>query len=171
MGLKAMREIERRASEAKCPLPAEEGWVMEKERKKGLGWCGYVKKPMVGEPWVLGMRSSLVLLDSFFEGFECISANSFGGWLRGEHHLFAGEGVSTFASFGSWLIANFQFKKAWQGEDAWAFFAKLFNDDGVEGIENSNDLLFGKLGVFSDGAKYLAFGHGFFLIGHSKKLP
>ena len=127
---------------------------------------------MVGEPWVFKERgSSLVLLDSFFEGFECISANSFGGWLRGEHHLFACEGVSAFASFGSWLIANFQFKKAWQGEYAWAFFAKLFNDDGVEGIENSNDLLFGKLGVFSDGAKYLAFGHGFFLIGHSKKLP
>jgi len=130
-----------------------------------------VKKPMVGEPWVLGIRSSWLLLDSFFECFEGVSANSFGGWLRGEHHLFAGEGVSTFASFGSWLIANFQFKKAWQGEDAWAFFAKLFNDDGVEGIENSNDLLFGKLGVFSDGAKDLAFGHGFFLIGHSKKLP
>jgi hypothetical protein len=26
--------IERRASEAKCPLPAEEGWVMEKKKKK-----------------------------------------------------------------------------------------------------------------------------------------
>jgi hypothetical protein len=32
--LKAIRKVERRASEAKCPLPAEEGWVMEKERKK-----------------------------------------------------------------------------------------------------------------------------------------
>jgi hypothetical protein len=27
--------IERRASEAKCPLPAEEGWVMEKKKEKG----------------------------------------------------------------------------------------------------------------------------------------
>ena len=34
MGLKAMREVERRASEAKCPLPAEEGWVMEKKRER-----------------------------------------------------------------------------------------------------------------------------------------
>ena len=64
MGLKAMREVERRASEAKCPLPAEEGWVMEKKRerkkerkkrkegrKEGFSdRC--VKKPMVGEPWV-----------------------------------------------------------------------------------------------------------------------
>jgi len=118
-----------------------------------------------------GERSSRLLLDSFFEGFESVSANGLGSWLRGEHHLFACEGVSAFASLGSWLVADFQFKKAWQGENAWAFFAKLFNDDGVEGIENSNDLLFGKLGVFSDGAKYLAFGHGFFLIGHTKKLP
>jgi hypothetical protein len=36
----------RRASEAKCPLPAEEGWVMEKKKekeRKGLGfkvWMG-----------------------------------------------------------------------------------------------------------------------------------
>jgi len=28
------REIGRRASEAKCPLPAEEGWVMEKKKEK-----------------------------------------------------------------------------------------------------------------------------------------
>ncbi len=118
-----------------------------------------------------GGNIKLVLLDSFFEGFEGVSANSFGSWLRGEHHLFACEGVSSFASLGSWLVADFQFKKAWQGEDAWAFFAELFNDDSVEGIENRNDLLFGKLGVFSDGAKDLAFGHGFFLIGHTKKLP
>ena len=58
MGLKAMREIKRRASEAKCPLPAEEGWVMEKKEKserkrkreseKSKYRCGYVKKPMVG---------------------------------------------------------------------------------------------------------------------------
>jgi hypothetical protein len=34
MGLKAMREVIRRASEAKCPLPAEEGWVMEKKKEK-----------------------------------------------------------------------------------------------------------------------------------------
>jgi hypothetical protein len=34
MGLKAMREVKRRASEAKCPLPAEEGWVMEKKGKR-----------------------------------------------------------------------------------------------------------------------------------------
>ena len=126
---------------------------------------------MVGEPWVFKDEIKLLLLDSFFEGFECVSANGLGSWLRGEHHLFAGEGVSAFASLGSWLVADFQFKKAWQGEDAWAFFAKLFNDDGMEGIENSNDLLFGKLGVFSNGAKDLAFGHGFFLIGHTKKLP
>ena len=118
-----------------------------------------------------GGKIKLKLLDSFFESFECVSANSLGSWFGGEHHLFACEGVSAFASLGSWLIADFQFKKAWQGEYAWAFFAKLFNDDGVEGIENSNDLLFGKLGVFSDGAKDLAFGHGFFLIGHTKKLP
>ena len=44
-----MEEVERRASEAKCPLPAEEGWVMEKkERKKeriqSMDRC--VKKPM-----------------------------------------------------------------------------------------------------------------------------
>jgi len=55
-------KIERRASEAKCPLPAEEGWVMEKKKGKGkvkekawiqsMGMC--VKKPMAGgEPWVL----------------------------------------------------------------------------------------------------------------------
>jgi len=113
----------------------------------------------------------LILLDSFFESFECISANSFGSWLRGEHHLFACEGVSAFASLGSWLVANFQFEEAWQGENAWAFFAKLVNDNSVQGIKNSNDLLFGKLGVFSDGAEDLAFGHGFFLIGHTKELP
>ena len=91
----------------------------------------------------MGFRNGikLVLLDSFFEGFEGVSANSFGSWLRGEHHLFACEGVSAFASLGSWLVADFQFKKAWQGEDAWAFFAELFNDDSVEGIENRNDLL------------------------------
>jgi len=57
MGLNAMIEVKRRASEAKCPLPAEEGWVMEKKKrdKKEHGfkvWCGYIKKPMVGEPWV-----------------------------------------------------------------------------------------------------------------------
>ena len=121
----------------------------------------------------MGFRNGikLVLLDSFFEGFEGVSANSFGSWLRGEHHLFACEGVSAFASLGSWLVANFQFKKAWQGENAWAFFAKLVNDNSVQGIKNSNDLLFGKLGVFSDGAEDLAFGHGFFLIGHTKELP
>lgn len=116
-------------------------------------------------------RSSRLLLDGFFEGFECVSANSLGSWLRGEHHFFACEGVGTFASLGGWLITNFQLKKAWQSENAWAFFAKLFNDDCVEGIENCNDLLFGKLGVFSDGAKYLTFGHGFFLVGHTKELP
>jgi hypothetical protein len=113
----------------------------------------------------------LVLLDSFFEGFEGVSANSFGSWLRGEHHLFACEGVSAFASLGSWLVATFQFEEAWQVENAWAFFAKLVNDNSVQGIKNSNDLLFGKLGVFSDGAEDLAFGHGFFLIGHTKELP
>jgi hypothetical protein len=140
----------------------------KKERKKER--YGRKKNPWGG---AMGFREGikLVLLDSFFEGFEGVSANSFGSWLRGEHHLFACEGVSAFASFGSWLVADFQFKKAWQGEDAWAFFAELFNDDSVEGIENRNDLLFGKLGVFSDGAKDLAFGHGFFLIGHTKKLP
>jgi len=126
---------------------------------------------MGGKAMGLKEEIKLVLLDSFFESFEGVSANSFGSWLRGEHHLFACEGVSAFASFGSWLVADFQFKKSWQGEDAWAFFAELFNDDSVEGIENRNDLLFGKLGVFSDGAKDLAFGHGFFLIGHTKKLP
>ena len=59
MGLKAMREVERRASEAKCPLPAEEGWVMEKKKGKGKvkeknqGMGRGVKKPMAGgEPWV-----------------------------------------------------------------------------------------------------------------------
>jgi len=48
------------SSEAKCPLPAEEGWVMEKKEKserkrkrkreneKSKYRCGYVKKPMVG---------------------------------------------------------------------------------------------------------------------------
>ena len=113
----------------------------------------------------------MILLDSFFEGFECVSANSFGSWLRGEHHFFACEGVSAFASLGSWLVANFQFEEARQSENAWAFFAKLFNNDCVKGIENSNDLLFGKLGLFSDGAEDLAFGHGFFLIGHTKELP
>jgi hypothetical protein len=54
-------EIERRASEAKCPLPAEEGWVMEKKKGKvkvkgklkNQGMGRYVKKPMAGgEPWV-----------------------------------------------------------------------------------------------------------------------
>ncbi len=118
-----------------------------------------------------GGKIKLILLDSFFESFECVSANSFGSWLRGEHHLFACEGVSTFASLCSWLVANFQFEEAWQGENAWAFFAKLVNDNSVQGIKNSNDLLFGKLGVFSDGAEDLAFGHGFFLIGHTKELP
>ncbi len=118
-----------------------------------------------------GGKIKLILLDSFFESFECISANSFGSWLCGEHHLFACEGVSAFASLGSWLVANFQFEEAWQGENAWAFFAKLVNDNSVQGIKNSNDLLFGKLGLFSDGAEDLAFGHGFFLIGHTKELP
>ncbi len=118
-----------------------------------------------------GGKIKLILLDSFFESFECVSANSFGSWLRGEHHLFACEGVCAFASLGSWLVANFQFEEAWQGENAWAFFAKLVNDNSVQGIKNSNDLLFGKLGLFSDGAEDLAFGHGFFLIGHTKELP
>ena len=91
-----------------------------------------------------GGKIKLILLDSFFESFECVSANSFGSWLRGEHHLFTCEGVSAFASLGSWLVANFQFEEAWQGENAWAFFAKLVNDNSVQGIKYSNDLLFGK---------------------------
>ena len=52
MGLKAMRELKRRASEAKCPLPAEEGWVMEKKRERKKVKGKVKEKKHVFKVWV-----------------------------------------------------------------------------------------------------------------------
>jgi hypothetical protein len=59
-----VEEIGRRASEAKCPLPAEEGWVMEKkkrkrksERKSMDSKYGYVHKKTHGWGGAMGFSN------------------------------------------------------------------------------------------------------------------
>jgi len=54
-----VEEIGRRASEAKCPLPAEEGWVREKkksERKSMDSKYGYVRKKTHGWGGAMGFK-------------------------------------------------------------------------------------------------------------------
>lgn len=105
-------------------------------------------------------------LDAFLERLESLGLDHIGSRLRFEGDFFLGERIDTLASLGGGLLDKGQLEETRNLEYAWALLAKLFLDEGVEGVEERDDFLAALAGGIRNALHNARLGQRF---GHGKK--